>query len=257
MTTTPILTLARSTIRNYLQERILLVVVVFAALLMGSSYVLSPLAVGAQQKIVVDIGLAAVSIFAVVLIVLLGAGSFHMEKERGILRGLLAKPISRVEFVLGKYLGTVATVSAVIVLMTGVHMLVVKASGGQFTGTMVVAVYLSLLEGALVTALLTLFAAFSSPVLGSFFTIACVVAGHFSNDLLAFAQRFSGAVPRAVATGAYYLLPNLELLNARSEAVHGLALPPGFVATATFYAVAYTAVLLYAASLIFRAREVS
>jgi ABC-type transport system involved in multi-copper enzyme maturation permease subunit len=254
---TPILTLARFTVRNYLQERILLVVMVFAVLLMGSSYVLSPLAVGAQQKIVVDIGLAAVSIFAVVLIVLLGAGSFHLERERGILRSLLAKPISRVEFVLGKYAGTLVTVSAVIILMALVHALVVVASGAKFTGTMAVAVYLTLLEGAVVTALLTLFAAFSSPLLGSFFTIACVVAGHFSSDLLQFAERFGGTVPRIVATGFYYLLPNLELLNARGEAVHGLALPHGYIFTVSLYALLYTAVTLYLATLIFRAREVN
>src|SRR6187401_296847 len=160
-----IYTLARHTLRTYLQEKILLVVLVFGALLMVSSYVLSPLAVGAQQKIVVDIGLAAVSIFTVVLIVLLGAGSFHLEKERGILRALLAKPISRVEFVLGKYAGTVAMVSIVVLLMASVHMLVVTLSGSQVTENMMSAVYLTLLEGGVVTALLTFFAAFTSPVL--------------------------------------------------------------------------------------------
>jgi hypothetical protein len=82
----------------------------------------------------------------VVLILLLGAGSFHLERERGILRSLLAKPISRVEFVLGKYAGTLVTVSAVIILMALVHALVVVASGAKFTGTMAVAVYLTLLE---------------------------------------------------------------------------------------------------------------
>ena len=155
-----------------------------------------------------------------VLIVLLGAGSFHLEKERGILRALLVKPISRVEFMLGKYTGTVTTVSAVIVLMAVVHVLVVALSGAPFTKTLGIAVYLTLLEGALVTALLTLFSSFTSPVLGSFFTIASMVAGHFSGDLLEFAERSGGTVPRIVATGAYYILPNLELLNARTEAVH-------------------------------------
>jgi ABC-type transport system involved in multi-copper enzyme maturation permease subunit len=252
-----VVTLAKFTLKSYLQEKILLVVMLFAALLMMSSYVLSPLAVGAQQKIVVDIGLAAISVFAVALIVLLGAGSFHLEKERGILRALLAKPISRVEFVLGKYAGTVAMVSIVVVLMASVHMLVITLSGSDVTDNMVAAVYLTLLEGAIVTALLTLFASFSSPVLGSFFTISCVVAGHFSSDLLTFAERMGGTTPKIVATGAYYLLPNLELLNVRSEAVHGLALPDGFVLGVTFYAVAYAAVVLYLATLVFRAKEVS
>ncbi|HEX6790167.1 MAG TPA: ABC transporter permease [Candidatus Krumholzibacteria bacterium] len=253
----PILTLARLTVRTYLQEKILLVVMVFAALLMASSYVLSPLAVGAQQKIVVDIGLASVSIFAVVLIVLLGAGSFHMEKERGILRSLLAKPISRVDFVLGKYLGTLATVSMVIILMAAVHMTVVALSGAKVTTTMLWAVYMTLLEAGLVTALLTLFSCFTSPLLGSFFTIACVVAGHFSADLLDFANRFGSGVPKLLVTGVYYLLPNLGLVTLRSEAVHDLHIPQGMLLAVSLYALIYAGVLLYTATVIFRAREVS
>lgn len=254
---TAIYTLARLTIRTYLQEKILLVVMVFAGLLMASSYALSPLAVGAQQKIVVDIGLAAVSIFAVVLIVLLGAGSFHMEKERGILRSLLAKPISRVDFILGKYLGTLGTACMVIVLMAAVHMLVVALSGAKVTATMLWAVYMTMLEAGLVTALLTLFACFTSPLLGSFFTIACVVAGHFSADLLEFANRFAGGAPQVIATGIYYLLPNLGLVNLRAEAVHNLGIPEGMVLAVSLYAVMYIGALLYTATVIFRAREVS
>ena len=252
-----VIALAKITLKNYLQEKILVVVMLFAAILMLSSYVLSPLAVGAQQKIVVDIGLAAISIFAVGLIVLLGAGSFHLEKERGILRALLAKPISRVEFVLGKYTGTVAMVSIVVLLMASVHMLVITLSGSQVTENMMSAVYLTLLEGGVVTALLTFFAAFSSPVLGSFFTISCVVAGHFSSDLLTFAERMGGTSMKVAATGAYYLLPNLELMNVRSEAVHHLPLPDGFLFSVTLYALAYAAIVLYLATLIFRAKEVS
>jgi Cu-processing system permease protein len=249
--------LASFTLKSYLQEKVLLVVMFFTALLMISSYVLSPLAVGAQQKIVIDIGLAAISIFAVALIVLLGASSFHIEKERGILRALLAKPISRVEFVLGKYAGTVAMVSTVVILMAGVHLLVVVLSGAKVTSNMLDAVYLTLLEGAVVTALLTFFASFTSPVLGSFFTISTVVAGHFSSDLLVFAERMGKTLPKVVATGAYFVLPNLELLNIRSEAVHDIALPNGFVTSVSLYALIYAAVVVYLATLVFRAKEVN
>ncbi|HKW12888.1 MAG TPA: ABC transporter permease [Candidatus Krumholzibacteria bacterium] len=252
-----IYTLARHTLRTYLQEKILLVVLVFGGLLMLSSYVLSPLAVGAQQKIVVDVGLASVSIFTVLLIVLLGAGSFHLEKERGILRSLLAKPISRVDFILGKYLGTFAVACIVIVLMAVLHMLVLILCGAPITHQMLWAEYVTILEAALVTALLTLFACFTSPVLGSFFTVACVVCGHFSADLLQFAGRFSTGATHALVTAFYYALPNLGLLSLRSEAVHNLDIPPGMLVAVTSYTLAYTGVLLYASTLVFRAREVS
>jgi len=252
-----IYTLARHTLRTYLQEKILLVVFVFGALLMVSSYVLSPLAVGAQIKIVIDIGLASVSIFTVVLIVLLGAGSFHLEKERGILRSLLAKPISRVDFILGKYLGTFAVACIVIGLMAALHMLVLTMCGSKITSQMLWAEYVTVLEAGMVTALLTLFSCFTSPVLGSFFTVACVVCGHFSSDLLQFASRFSGGAAHAVVTAFYYLLPNLGLLSLRSEAVHNLPIPSGMLLAVTMYTLAYVSALLYASTVIFRAREVS
>ena len=243
-----VIALAKFTLKSYLQEKVLLVVMIFAALLMLSSYVLSPLAVGAQQKIVVDIGLAAISIFAVALIVLLGAGSFHLEKERGILRALLAKPISRVEFVLGKYFGTVAMVSIVVMLMASVHMLVVTLSGGEVTDNMLSAVYLTILEGAVVTALLTLFSSFSSPMLGSFFTISCVVAGHFSSDLLTFAERMGGNDAedrrhRRVLRAAQSRAPQ----RARGSGAQPRP-PVGLRPRGDGYAVAYAAVVLYLAT---------
>jgi hypothetical protein len=94
-------------------------------------------------------------------------------------------------------------------------------------------------------------------VLGSFFTIACVVAGHFSVDLLEFANRFAGTAPKIIVTGIYYLLPNLGLVSLRSEAAHALAIPPGMLSAVSLYVVMYVGVLLYASTVIFRAREVS
>jgi len=253
----PIFTLAKFTIRGYLKERILLVVLLFAFMLMVASYVLSPLAVGAQQKVVVDIGLAALSIFAILLIVLLGAGSFHKEKEQGILKALLVKPITRADWIIGKYAGTVLTVAMVVVLMAALVMLVMLISGAPIGENFFWAVYLAILEAMVVTAVLTLFSSYSSPVLASFFTICAVVAGHFSRDLFDFAERFSGPALKVVATGAFYVIPNLGLFNIRSEAVYGLSLPDGFIYTVSIYALFYTATTLMLAVLLFRNKELN
>ncbi len=252
----PIYTLAKYTIKGYIKERILLVVLMFGFVLMAASYVLSPLAVGAQRKIVVDIGLAAIPLFGVLLIVLLGAGSFYQEKEHGILNGLLVKPITRADFVIGKYAGTVLTVALVMVLMAGVHLFVMWLGGARFTENVFWAIYLSVVEIAVVAAVLTFFSSFTSPVLASFFTICTAVSGHLSNDLLDFADRFSQALPQISAKAAYYLLPNLGLFNVRQEAVHDLPLPDGFVGAVTAYGLFYAAVLLFLAALIFRAKEI-
>jgi ABC-type transport system involved in multi-copper enzyme maturation permease subunit len=252
----PIFTLAKYTIKGYIKERVLLVVLIFGFILMVASYVLSPLAVGAQQKIVVDIGLAAIPLFGVLLIVLLGAGSFYQEREQGILKNLLAKPITRADFVIGKYVGTVLTVVMVMLAMAVLYLSVMAISGSALTENVFWAIYLSMLEIALVGAVLTLFSSFTSPVLASFFTICVAAAGHLSKDLLVFADRFTSLPSKVAAHVAYYALPNLGLFNVRSEAVHNLVLPEGFITSVTLYGVFYTSVVLFLSALIFRRREI-
>jgi hypothetical protein len=78
-----------------------------------------------------------------------------------------------------------------------------------------------------------------------------------SSSILEFANRFGGPAVKAVANGAFYMLPNLALFNIRSEAVHGLRLPDGFIYSVTLYGVFYTSVLLFLSALIFRRKEIN
>ncbi len=252
----PILTIARYTIKMYVKERVLLVVLIFGFILMISSYVLAPLAVGAQQKIVVDVGLASISILGIVLIILFGTSSFYREREMGILSALLAKPISRVDFVLGKFLGTALTVAAVMISMAVLHSVVMFLSALELNTNIYWAVYLSILEASLITSVMAFFSSFSTPVLGSFFTLCVFVSGSMSKDLLAFAEQFGAGAFKVMANAGYYILPNLSLFNLREEAVHDLPLQDGFIWSVTVYGIFYTLSMLFLGSLIFRRRDV-
>jgi len=252
----PTLTIARYVVKGYIKERIFLVVLIFAFALMVASYILSPMAVGAQGKVITDIGLAAISILGILLVVLLGASSFSRERSDGILASMLAKPVSRVEFLMGKYVGTIASVYAVMLIMTCVFLIVMATSNTKIHGLIFTSVYLSILEVAMITALMTFFSSFTSPMLSAFFTVCVFVSGHLSTDLLEFAEVFGGAGFKAIAQAGYYILPNFSLLNVRTEAVHVLPLPDGYVVSVTLYAVFYTLIILFLGSVIFRSRDV-
>lgn len=250
------LVIARYTVKGHLKERVLLVVLIFALLLMVSSYVMAPLAVGAQNKIIVDIGLASISVFGVLLVILIAAGSYSREREKGILPNLLSKPVSRVDFVIGKFVGTWVTVLMVMGCMALVYFCVMLVSRTPFNGTIFVSVFLSAIEVGVVTAVMTFFSTFTSPLLSALFTLCVVISGHLSGDLLEFARHFGGAGFRVVSSVGYYLLPNLALFNVRSEAVHGLPLMDWHVPSAAVYGAFYTLAALFLSALIFRRRDV-
>ena len=254
---TPVFTITKFTVKGYIRDRVLLVVLIFAFVLMVSSYVLAPLAVGARHKIIIDLGLASISLFGVLLVILLGASSYSREKEKGILPNILSKPISRVEFILGKYCGTILTISMVMLFMTAAFVIVMWISDSTINRTIFLAIFLAVLEMALLTSVMTFFSSFSSPLLSSFFTLCVFIAGHLSKDLFAFAEHFGSAAFRTIAAAGYYVLPNMSLFNIRSEAVHNLPLLQNYVSSVTIYGVFYAAVLLFISAVIFRRKDVT
>src|SRR3954469_14183079 len=100
---------ARQVFKDSVRDKVLYSVVAFAILLMATSYLIGQLTAGQDVKIIKDLGLAAMSIFGLFIAVFIGIGLVAREIDRRSISALLAKPVRRSEFVVGKYLGLVAT----------------------------------------------------------------------------------------------------------------------------------------------------
>jgi ABC-type transport system involved in multi-copper enzyme maturation permease subunit len=168
---------------------------------------------------------------------------------------ILAKPVQRWQFLLGKYLGLLATVAVNLGLMVLLLVVVVWIYQGQLEPRLVFSGAMTLLEMALLAAFATLFAVVTRPMLGSVFTLAVFVIGHVTEDLWALTKHVEAPVTRPLITGLYYLLPNLERFNFKAEVVHGLDIPETAVAWAVVYGLGYTALVLLLAVVRFRHKD--
>lgn len=250
-----LVSVALNTFRESMRERILGVAVLFGAILMASSVLLSPLAVGAKQKIVTDVGLAAVSIIGVLMAVFLGSTLLHKEIDKKAIYLVLTRPIPRPAFLAGKLAGIVLAIAVVFAVMTAVLLGTVALGKGILRPALFASVYLSFLETAVVCSVVMLFSTFTTPMLTSFFALCIFAAGSMSGDLRVFASKFGGEGMKLVTDALYYLLPNLRVFNLRHEAVHGLPFEAGDVLRATIYAAVYSGVALLFACAVFRRRE--
>lgn len=252
---TRIWAVALSTFRESVRERILLLAVVFGAVLVGSALFLSPLAVGARQKIVMDVGLAAISIIGVLTAVMLGGTLLHKEIDRKAIYLVLTRPVSRPAYLVGKLAGVVLAVGLVFAAMTAVLLAAIALGGAPLRPAVFASIWLSLLETTVVASIVVFFSTFTTPMLASFFTLCAFVAGSLSNDLRLFAEKFGGAASGLAAHVFYYVLPNLAAFNLRHEAVHDLPFRAVDVALASLYAAVYVSVAVLAACLVFGRRE--
>src|ERR1700754_3011503 len=115
---------AVNTFREAVRDRVLNGMLGVALAVLVFSLALSELALDQKQRIVLDIGLASISLFSVVMAIFLGSSLLYKEIERKTLYVILPKPIRRHEFLLGKYLGIVLTAFVFIAIMGAVQLLV-------------------------------------------------------------------------------------------------------------------------------------
>jgi Cu-processing system permease protein len=249
-----VLAIARNTIREAVRERLVLVVALFGLALVIGAQALSPLALGEGRKVVIDFGLAGSMMLATLLAVFLGSSLLHKELERRTIYSILAKPVRREEFLIGKFLGLWITTSLLLVAMAGIVAAVVTVIYKSTPATMTGALLLSVLELGIVTAVVVLFSSFTTPALTAFFGVSAVVVGHFAEDLRYFASQGTPWV-RALADGIYWVLPHLDVFNARGLVVHGLAVEPERMLFAFGYGLLYMGGLMAFAGTVFRRRE--
>src|SRR5262245_32692678 len=107
--------------KESVRDRVPYTMVVFAVLLITASFLISQLTAGQDLKIIKDLGLAALSIFGLLIAVFIGIGLVSKEVERRSVFALLAKPLSREQFILGKYLGLVLTLVVNLSVMTAAY----------------------------------------------------------------------------------------------------------------------------------------
>lgn len=252
-----ILAVAETTFRETIRNKVLLHLVGFAAVLLALGWVVSNWSLGEPGKIVADIGLSITSLAGVAIALFSGIVLVWGEVERRTILTVLAKPLSRQEFVAGKFLGFGFAVTLVYTGMNLLLALLLTSVGTPVTSGIVAAAYLSWWEVILIVALALLFSSFSTPTLSALYTIMLFVAGRFSGDIRVFIADNPLSHSRPLLEAIYMVIPHFGSFNIRLEAVHGLPITASKVLIPSLYGLFYCLAILTAATLIFRRRDLA
>ncbi len=250
-----LLAVAANTFRETVRERVLYNLVFFALLMTLSGLLLGQLSIRQDEKLIKDVGLAAMDLFGTLIAIFIGVGLISKEIERRSLYPLLAKPLAREEFFLGKFAGLVFTLLVNIAAMTAGLYLTLLATGRKADPLLLRAVYPIFLGLVLVVALAMLFSTISSSSpIALVLTVALVVAGRFA-DVIRNMREVTPGVPSWVVQGLYAVLPNFASLDFKSRVAYGDAVPAAVLGWVTLYGAAYAAVALALGLVVFRRRE--
>ena len=247
--------IALNTFKEAIRDRILYLLLFFAASFIILSRILALLTVGDRAKIIMDTGLASLSLFGVLMAIIIGTGLVYKEIDKRTIYTLLAKPIQRYQFLLGKYLGLVLTLFVMLVLMTLVFLVLILLHRYPIEGSFFLAILFIFLELCLLTAVALLFSCFSTPILSTLFSLSFYLIGHISWGLETLIGKMPQGGIKTLARILYIFLPDLENFNFKTEVVHHLAIPPKIYLYSSLYGIFYTVFVLVIAMLIFRRRD--
>jgi ABC-type transport system involved in multi-copper enzyme maturation permease subunit len=248
-----VVAIAAVTLRELLRRKVQMNLLVFGTLMVLASYLVSLLTLGFMHRILSDLGLSAMQLIGTLLAIFLGSTVIAGDVERRVLYPIIAKPVSRTEYLVGRFAGLAVALLLNLAVMAAAlaAVLVVEArSLSTLDGPFLAAVAMLGVQFVVVAAVAVLFSSLTSSTLAAIFTLSLAIAGQLTNE----ARSLWKGGAEWLGTIVWYVVPNLGALSLNEAVVYRTPLPDGTLAAA-LYALLYAAAALAIASFTFERRD--
>ena len=281
-----IFAITANTLTELTRQRVFYVLLIFALLLIGSSIFMARLAFQQEFQILKDVSLGAMSVFTSLLAIVATARLIPQDIEDRTIYTILAKPVPRFEYVLGKLAGVLLLLAISMLVMSAMFLLVlytreqtmlhqtlsqmtaapreqvddalraVRSSAlniGIFPGIAII-----YLKACLIAALTLFVSTFATT---NIFTIVVMVFIYFIGHLQALAREYwlqehsAGWMARLFLMLVALIFPDLQTFNLVDDIVAGAVIPLGLFAKTAALGIFYTTIYASLAAFIFSGKE--
>lgn len=262
--------IAMITFKEGIRNRSIYGISLLALLMLVANFIIADMVSQDVGKVTVDIALSAVSFSGLLLVLFVGINLMAKDLDRKTIYMVLAKPISRSQYLIGKFIGVALLIIACLCVLSSfavVSILLIKLGHPKyflhFSWPVVgLSLLFTTLMLILVSALSFLFASFTSTSFLTFIlTIISYIIGMSLNDVKALVEAPQAVgitvspITVKIVQAAYYIFPNLSFFDIKTQAAHGLTVPASYIIGIVAYSAVYSSLALALACFIFRKRE--
>jgi ABC-type transport system involved in multi-copper enzyme maturation permease subunit len=248
--------IATNVFRETVREQVLYLSLLYTVIVVSAMLMLPEFSYDSSAKMIVDVGIAAIEVVSLIVAVLVGTNLINKEIDKRTIFILIAKPMHRTEFVLGKHLGLTAVIGALVSIMTVIFIALMAIKNIPIPiPAILVANFFIFWQIMLLGAIAILFGSFSGSLIASLMTLAAYLIGNFSRDLLLLGEISKNIGLQTVTRTFYMILPDLSRANLKNEAVYNIL--PSFpdMFNNGVYILSYALLTLAIAILIFARRQ--
>lgn len=243
------------TFREHVRHKVWLSGALFGLVLITGGLVASALAQGERARMMLDLGLAANELIALVSVVFLTVHLILQEIESRAVFLILTHPVKRWHYLAGRFLGTLAAVALGMAAMGLFHWTLLKLFGWTGDGSYLLAWFCSFAKTAVMGALsLLLSLALTSEAAAMSFAGFFWVLGHFTSEMRFVADKSGSALLRTAILAFSHAAPDFAHFNYR-DAIHAAAPDARWIAAAVVYALAYAGACFALSVQVFEQKE--
>ena len=275
-----------NTLTELTRQKVFYVLLIFALVLIGSSVFMARFSFQQEFQIMKDVSLGAMSIFSSLLAIVATARLIPQDVDDRTIYTILAKPVPRFEYLLGKLLGVLLLLAISVVLMSALFIVVLyvreqtvvsetlrqmsraprEQTDDALNAVRTAGLNIDILAGvaviylkACLLAALTLFV--STFATTNIFTVVVMVFVYFIGHLQATAREYwleqqtTGWLTRAFLALVALIFPDLQAFNLVDEIVAGVAIPLALLAKTALLGIFYTVIYALAATFVFYGKE--
>lgn len=252
-----LISIALFSLKENLKTKIYIVLLVFTTLLIFIGLLLTGLSGFEQpQRVLVNTGIATIELFCLFVVLLNSVSLLLQDIETKSIYVILSKPISRSKYIIGKYLGLLLVILVNILIMSVIHICMLKIS--KWTPTReyfftMITIFLKVGIIASISILATV--TMTSQTAAVITSLLLWIAGHFVSEILFLANKVKILFIQYFLKICCYVIPNFQYFNIKDYFDTPYFLAKFNFGLAIVYFIIYSAIVLTLSCTVFKKKD--
>lgn len=252
----PILIIALNAFKESIRRKILHVFLILAVFIIVGSSFLSAFELGVQIKFLKDLSLSIISLFGVLITIAVAVKQLPAEIEARTIYPLLAKPVTRYELILGKFIGSLYVIFLNLFLISLIFLGLLYSRTKAVDWNIVKSIYLIGIELVSICALCIFFSTFFSLSANATISFLVYILGHVKVGYFEYLiSKTQNIFAQFLFTLFYYIIPNLEYFNVKEAIIFDITIPNMYLLKVSLYGIILSCIFLTGAYIIFRRKN--
>ncbi|MDE0119201.1 MAG: ABC transporter permease subunit [Bdellovibrionales bacterium] len=249
--------MAINTIKEVKRHKIFYALGSVVIFIVGAGVILGPLSLSEQTRLSINFSFTACHIGLIVIAVYFASTLISHEIERKTIITLFTKPISRMQFIIGKFLGLSFILLLALLFLTLFVVFIYMIYRQPVGAILFIALWGIFLEALILLAIAFFFSSFTSSFLVLVYSVLVFIIGHSANSIIFFLGKGEGdSFFKLLVSIVTRVFPNFEKLNWRAQALYQDSLVAGELLSCSIYSFSWIIFLLIITGLLFKRKQI-